>query len=236
MNNSHEIPDLIQRDIDGRLTEEERARLAAHLAVDPAAREEHRRLGSLRDLLAALPPETPPAHLTARVLRDLRARRVAPSGWRFWPGNRVFLGYGYAAAAGAAVALLGVQILTGGRAFGPGPLDQNAVATIGSRSFLSLRTLEGSLALDVEPPTSRHVDVVLAYDPATVRLLGISNRAGGIDRIEAGDGRIQWGQDPAQRVTVLLAPRTPAGSRVEVRFSEAGGSGGSGSVEIPGRN
>jgi hypothetical protein len=206
MNESPEVQDLIQRDIDGRLSGVERSRLSDLLAADPAVREEHRRLASLRDMLAGLPKEDPPGHLRATVLRDIRARRSARPGWSF---GRFALGYAYAAAAGAALAILGVHIVTGGRAFGPDSLGGNAAATIGSPSFLSYRSQAGNLAVDVDPPGKGSLDVVLGYDQNSFELLGISNKTEGIKRIEASEGQVRWSQERPQRVTVLLAPRKP---------------------------
>jgi len=240
---AHDHDDLIQRDIDGRITEEERTRLAALLADDPGAREEHRRLASLRDLLAGLPPEEPPAHLTMKVLRDIRARRGGKAAWSFWPGGRLALGYGYAAAAGAALAILAIHVATGGRAFGPESSPRNAVATIGSPagansagSWLSYRNLEGSIAVDVAPPAQGVLDVTVAFDANAFTLLGVSNKNGGLDQLVAGNGQIRWSQDRPQRVTLLLTPRTTTGARVEVKYSAEGKVLGGGSVELPGIN
>jgi anti-sigma factor RsiW len=240
MNAHHDHDDLIQRDIDGRITGEERTRLASLLASDPTAREEHQRLAGLRDLLASLPKEEPPAHLSVKVLRDIRARRGARGAWSFWPGGRVALGYGYAAAAGAALAILAVHVATGGRAFGPEPSPGSAAATIGSAtaggSWLSYRGVDGNIALDVAAPGKGTLDVTVAYDPSAFQLVGITNRNAGIDKVAAEGGEIRWTQDRPQRVTVLLSPRKTGGARVEVKYSAQGGVLGGGSVELPGIN
>ena len=233
MKESFEVHDLIQRDIDGRLTEAERKTLSDLLAADPAAREEHRSLENLRDMLAGLPKEEPPGHLRASVLREIRVKRNGRPAWSF---GRFALGYAYAAAAGAALAILGVYIVTGGRVLGPNPLEPNAAATIGSASFLSYRSQAGNLAVDVDPPGKDSLDVVLAYDPASFELLGISNKTGGIQKLEAAEGQVRWSQERPQRVTVLLAPRKPGVSRVDVRYTGQGGNSGGGSLELPGIN
>lgn len=230
-----DIDDLIQRDVDGRLSEEEQATLVSLMERDPAAREEHRRLIGLRDLLADVPKVDPPAHLTAKVLREIRVRRASDGAHGFWPRGRFALGYLYAAAAGAAVALLSVQVL------GPGPSPGNSAATIGgpagaasARGWLSYRAARGKWAVDVLPPGKGAQEVTLAYDPASFELLGISNETGAIDQIDAAGGRIRWSQERPARVTVLLAPRSAAGARVDVRYAGEGGQAGNGSVELPG--
>ena len=231
MNETPEVHDLIQRDIDGRLTDAERMHLSDLLAADPAAREEHRSLENLRDMLAGLPQEEPPGHLRASVLREIMTKRNGKPAWSL---GRFALGYAYAAAAGAALAILGVYVVSGGRILGPNPLEPNAAATIGSASFLSYRAQGANLAVDVDPPGKGSLDLVLAYDPASFELLGISNKTGGIERIEASDGKVQWSQERPQRVTVLLAPKKPGVSRVDVKYMGQGGTSGGGTLELPG--
>ena len=233
MKESPEVYELIQRDIDGRLTGAERRHLSELLATDPAAREEHRQLENLRDMLAGLPKEDPPGHLRASVLRDIRAKRNGKSAWSF---GRFALGYAYAAAAGAALAILGVYVVSGGRILGPNPLEPNAAATIGSTSFLSYRNQAGNLAVDVDPPGKGSLDIVLAYDPASFELLGISNKSEGIGRIEAVSGQVRWTQERPQRVTVLLAPKKAGVSHVDVKYTGQGGNSGGGTLELPGMN
>jgi anti-sigma factor RsiW len=242
---SHHDPndDLIQRDIDGRITEDERTRLAALLASDPVSREEHRRLAGLRDLLASLPQEEPPAQLSIKVLRDIRARRGARAAWGFWPGGRLALGYGYAAAAGAALAILAVHVATGGRAFGPDPSPRNAAATIGSPvapaaggPWLSFHNMDKNIAVDVAAPGKGALEVTVAYDAKAFQLLGITNPNGGLDQLSASDGQIRWSQKRPQRVTLVLAPRSESGARLDVKYTGERGIWGVGNLDLPGVN
>jgi hypothetical protein len=258
MSTHADLHDLIQADLDGRASPSDRARLNELLAGDAEAREEHRRLRSLRDLLATIPPEVPPANLGTRIIRALRAERSKTAGSRwpllsFWPGGRVVIPYAYAAAAGAAIAVVGLHFFPGGGPFVPDAVEREAAATIGSapvgtesgRLVLSggnvqgsatLRTLDDGLALDVELPAHGDLSVHLGFDPASVKFVGIANRTGGIDHIQIADGTVSWSQSQPQKVTVFVVPRSPAGSRVDVRFTEAGGATGGGSLDLPGRN
>jgi hypothetical protein len=251
--------DLIQADIDGVASEADRARLRDLLANDPEARDEHRRLRSLRDLLAAVPPEAPPAQLAARVMHRVRAERAGSHGGivrRFlssWPGGRVAIPYAYAAAAGAAIGILGFHVLTGGGSLGPDALEREATATIGSAPLgvetsrlaltsgtitgsATLRRLDGSLALDVDLPAEGSLDVSIDFDPASVKFIGISNRTGGVDHIEIADGTVRWSQSQPQRVTVFLVPRSEAASQLRVGLSGDGGTSGGRTIDLPGRN
>lgn len=258
MSVKHEIFELMHAEIDGVATEAQRARLQTALADSPEAREEYARLQGVTRLLAEVKSVEPPAHLTADVMRAIRNRRHASGGgWiqrlrDLWPGGRVALPYAYAAAAGAAIGILGLQVLTGSRTLGPDMFERDAAATIGTlsgipagrteltgtavRGSASVRRLDGSLALDVDLTSQGPVDVSLAFDPAAAQFLGISNRTGGADRIQIADGTIRWSQSRSERVTVLFAPRRGGSSRIEVGISGRDGIAGHGTVELPARN
>jgi hypothetical protein len=90
--------------------------------------------------------------------------------------------------------------------------------------------------LDVELPADGTLAVSLAFDPSAVKLVGITNRTGGIDHIQIADGTVSWSQSQPQKVTVFVVPRTRSGSRVAVRFTGAAGAEGGGALELPGRN
>jgi hypothetical protein len=228
--------ELIQADIDGTASPRQRARLDEMLAGDAAAREEHCRLRSLRDLLASIPG--------AGVRWPLLS---------FWPGARVAIPYAYAAAAGAAIAVVGLQLFSGAGPLVHDAVEREAAATIGSvpvgaeagrldlvggnvNGSATLRALADGLAVDVELPADGPVNVNLDFDPALVKFVGIANRTGGIDHIQIADGTVSWTQSRPQRVTVFVVPRTTAGSRVSVRFVDAGGAAVGGTLDLPGRN
>jgi hypothetical protein len=251
---------LIQADIDGVATTRERAKLRELLANDAEARAEHQRLSELRAFLGTIPPEQPPARLVAQVMRRIRTEPAAALEGGFlrrifgsWPGGRVALPYAYAAVAGAAVGILGYHLVVVGASFGLDAVERDAAATIGSapsgietgrleltagtfKGSATLRQLDDTLAIDLDLPAQGMLDVSLAYDPAAVKIIGISNKTDGDNRIAMADGIVRWSQDGPQKLTVFLASRTPAGSRIEVRFAGQGVVGGEGSLELPGRH
>lgn len=252
-----DLSELIQADIDGVASEADRARLQALLAADPAAREEHRRLLALRNLLGTIPPVAPPAPLRADIMRAVRTERARARGgllrklFPSWEGGRSALPYAYAMAAGAALGLLGLHFWNGGATLGPDAVERDAAATIGASvagteagrislhaggvdGAAVLRSIDGNLALEVDFPAEGVVDVRLAFDPAAVRFVGVSNRTGGVDRLEMADGTVRWSQSLPQRVTVFLAPRTRAASKLEVHVRNDGGVEGGGSLDVPG--
>lgn len=258
MTTPNELQELIQADVDGVASATDRTRLDLLLATDPVAREEHARLLRLRDLLSGIPPVPPPPELAANVMRRVRAER-APAGGGIarrlfgpWPSVRIAIPYAYAAAAGAAVAILGYHVLSGGGPLGPDGIEREAAATIGSvplgvetgrmalvadgvSGSATLRSLDGNVAIDIELPAGAPLDVSVDYDPGAVKFLGISNRTGGLEEISVAGGTVRWAQSQPQRVTVFLAPRAAAPSQLTVRFAGAGGIAGGGTMDLPGR-
>lgn len=253
-----EILELMHAEIDGVANEVERTRLREALAGSAEIREEYARLQGVTRLMAELKPVHPPAQLTSEVMRAIRARRrAAAGGWvqrlrDLWPGGRVALPYAYAAAAGAALGILGFQVLAGSRTHGSDLFERDAAATIGAPSgtpagrteltgtavsgSASVRRLGDSLALDLDVSSQGPAEVSLAFDPSSAQFLGISTRNGGAGRIQVADGTVRWSQARRERVTVLFAPRTAGSSRIEVGVSGEGGIAGGASVELPSRN
>jgi anti-sigma factor RsiW len=80
--------DLIEAEIDGRLSAAERAELARHVLVNPDARELRDEMRQLCDMLDAVQAEEPPAELHADVMSALRAQSRQP-GTRLPAGGRV---------------------------------------------------------------------------------------------------------------------------------------------------
>lgn len=259
MSKPDELHELIQADIDGAGSPADRARLELLLEHDPAAREEHQRLLRLRDLLDSVPPAAPPPELAANVMRRVRAERAPAGGgivrrmFGSWPSGRIAIPYAYAAAAGAAIGILGFHVLTGGGSLGPDGIEREAAATIGSAPLgveagrlsltagsisgsATLRSLDAGLALDVELPAGSTLAVSVGYDPAAVKFLGISNRSGGVEQISVAGGTVRWSQSQPQRMTVFLAPRSQAPSQVQVRFTGEDGVSGGGTMDLPGRH
>lgn len=256
MNDQPDVKDLIDADIDGTASPSERALLTEALAKDAAAREEHRRLQKVRDMLAAVQPEVPPAQLSSRIMRAVRADRTSQRGksgsklLSFWPGGRVAIPYAYAAAAGAAIGILGYHVLTGSGSFGPAIAERDAVASIspaingnvrvelvgtGARGSAALRPQGEGFALEVSLPAGAQFNVNLGYDPHSLEFRGISNPTGGIERVDVADGSVRWSQGGSRKVSVLFVPRSAGGSKVDIGFVGEAGSSGAGALQIPGR-
>jgi anti-sigma factor RsiW len=256
MTNTSDLHDLIHADIDGTASPADRARLRELLAANPQAQDDHRRLSALREVLARVAPEAPPEPLRARIMRAVRAekarramgfwQRVAPS----WLSGRAVLPFAYAAAAGAMIGIVSFQILTGQGS--SDAIERDAAATIGSKpagteaghvtlagagvaGSATLRKIDATLALDVDLPTSTGLDVRVAYDPAAVKFIGVSNRTGGVSQLEVADGAVRWHAASPERVSLFFTPQTGDSSQVNVSFNTGAGSG-SAALGLPGRD
>lgn len=72
-----EALELIQRDLDGDLSEMEKQRLQLYLQQDPELQLVYERLKRVHDQLASLPPVTPPVSIVDRLLPQLAADQQA---------------------------------------------------------------------------------------------------------------------------------------------------------------
>ena len=255
MTNPPDLQELIHADIDGTASPAERVRLRELLAANPAARAEHERLAALSDLLACVAPEAHPETLRGNIMRAVRAekarrsigfwQKVAPS----WLSGRAVLPLAYAAAAGAAIGIVGFHIVTGQGAFDAS--ERDAAATIGSRptgaeagrtpltgagvqGSATVRRIDSTLAVDVDLPTSSSLDVQIAYDPAAVKFIGVANRSG-VTALEVAGGRLSWHAVSSERVTVFFVPQTGDTSPLNISFNAGGARAGGGTLGLPGR-
>lgn len=256
MSTRSDLHDLIQLEIDGAADPEQKAALAAWLATDEAARDEMEALKSLSAMLSRVPPVDAPGDLVDNVMRTVRASRTAPpTGFRarlraIWPETRSILPYAYAAAAGAAACLLVVQIAGGGSPFGRVIPVSDAAGTMGTESAASRRfplhagdeagsavvtPIERHFALVVDLPSVEPSQISLSFDPAAVRVLGLSAPSGGLDQALVSGGSVHWTQAPGHRTAVLFAPITSRDARVDVAVARGGVERPAGTAVLPGR-
>lgn len=255
MRSPSDIDELVQAEIDGCATDEQRAALAARLARDPAARDEARRIRALAETLDRLEPVAAPPEMVDAIMRSIRSEpKAGPRGlWSRlragWPSGRFVLPYAYAAAAGAALCFVALQALGGAlpfvRPIHPGdavgtigagagsPLQTLDLAAAGVPGTATVRAVDGRTALDVEIGGSVPVDVGVAFDPAAAEFLGIADRTSGLEHVVVEPGAVRWSQAPGRGVTVLLASRGSAEANVRVGIDGAGGRREAGVVRLP---
>jgi hypothetical protein len=255
MNSPSNYDDLVQAELDGCASEAERAAVAERMAVDPAARDDKRRLEALVATLGAVQPVSPPAGMVAEIMRRVRSDREASSRSLWdrvrvaWSSSRHVLPYAYAAAAGAALCFVAIQSFGSGAPFGRAVSSVDAVGTMeaplpfGARTVpleagdvhgtVRVRGEKGGDALDVEFQNPSPVDVFVRFDPSEASLAGISDPAGGLDRVVAADGEVGWSQAPGGRVTVLFARRGGAAATIRLGIDSHGDRQDAGVVKLP---
>ena len=218
--------ELIHAELDGELDAAQRAELETRLAADPAAREQREQWRRIAGALARLPSLDPPSGLGRRWQggspatpdrRPLRTRR-----WL-----RPALGL----AAGGM--LLAIALGMGG--FGRQLLDADGmVATIGGdvagvqRVPVDVEGVTGEIALlpasagwilDFDLRSERATAVTATWEASALALRevrGTPTQAG----FEARPGRIAFVVDPAQHLSVELAPGEGGQVRIRIQGRE----------------
>jgi hypothetical protein len=172
--------DLLQGRLDGRLTNEETARLQARLAVSPALRERAEQLDALADALALVKATDPAPGLGRRVMARIQPHIESISGRRATiaaqeagmsqAGHAKKVVWGLAA---AAVIILGVWFATGTPDVG-GP----AAGTVGvAKRYTAPQIADDDVKLDASTQTIQAFLDSEAFgrvmsDPEAVALLG----------------------------------------------------------------
>jgi putative zinc finger protein len=180
----------------GRLGEEERVALEAHLEGCPGCRAEAESLRAVATLLPHADPAhfeqpapAPPAELGARIAATIRAERRTRRRRRQW---RLGLGLGGAAAA-AAAAVLAIFVLGGGEGAGP-------------EQHVAFRSLPAGvkIAATLEPQafgTEIHM-YVKGIRSGTLCRVYMRGPNGG--NVSAGTFRYRWGGDAAATLSAAL--------------------------------
>ncbi|HUC43814.1 MAG TPA: hypothetical protein VMR65_07245 [Candidatus Sulfotelmatobacter sp.] len=247
-----DIKTLIQLEIDGALSDVERAALERSIANDPAAREERERMRALAATISGLDRVSPPAGFADGVARAIRTQRMPRRGT--WPERlrslwsdhrRQWAPVVYAVCAGAALVVLGLQAAGRGSLF-RAPVAGEAAGTMGApraaegvtRVPLRVAGFEGSAEvrdLGDRYSVSAHLsgapgsEVVLRFDPALVAV----RRASGSPAVSTGT--VRWARPADGELSFDLTPTAETGATVEIDVVTEAGSQKAGVIELPGR-
>lgn len=258
MTNSPDPNDLIQAEIDGLATPEEREALRAWAERDPSVREELREMRGLADLLARVPKVAPPQDLASGVMRAVRLSKkdnpaLSPLARlrALWPSGRTVLPFAYAAAAGAAACFLAIRAFSGGAVPGSSVPDSAAVGTMmapsgdllghsdlvapGVRGQASLRKAGSSYAIEISLDSPESGEIGVRFDPKDTMFVGIAGPSHGLAKVEGAEGVVRFSQQSNQRVDVILASRVPHATRVSLELTGGSGRPAQGTLEIPGQ-
>jgi len=220
------IEELINRDIDGDITEKEVSELRSHLARDPESQAYHEDLRKVAGWLQRVPPAEAPPSLKPQVMAEVRVRSLAQETPTTGTPRRPFLerwfgggllprpAYAWSAAAGFVAGILVFALLQGGL----GSIDRSEVSgSMGSASGSAARVelgpggIEGSFALLPEVARVRGVlylegsawtSASIAYDETRVALSGI-RWEGGVAEVDGSEpGKVRVGHAGARSYTI----------------------------------
>jgi hypothetical protein len=240
MKHAHE--DLIQRNVDGCLTDSEREKLRGVLEHDPGAWQAQTELEELVGVLQRLEEIEPPTGLREEILAAL-PQQSAPLGQRLLAtlgggGRAWFPRSALLAAAGVVAVLLifnfvpldfnlsSVNELTG--ALVPSTASQppgNEVSLEEPWLTGSVRveSTENGIAVSLEMTTDERVRMVLRYDAAYVTFVGLERQDEKIEELQRGDDRVVLTVEGPTRSELLLKRTAPGKTGLTFDFFGSGG-------------
>ena len=206
---------LVNDELDGVATPEEKARLSRQLAASEAARVRYQEIQAVFGMLDRVESVEPPGSLRTDVLREVEARARARSprwGWGVLVsgfGRRPAFRIGYAFAAGAVVGALVIALGTG----------------VFERRSWSDADVVGTMLPPASSPTGRPLDD-LQLSVKGARVVGQTwvSRSGGVgvglESRSAGEIQARLLFDPDRYVPVSVQRTEPGGGRLELRRGE----------------
>ncbi|HXV12769.1 MAG TPA: hypothetical protein VEC56_01055 [Candidatus Krumholzibacteria bacterium] len=233
----HAADDLIQRSLDGGLSEREQRRLRRILEADPSARAVRDELEAVVDLLGQVEEVAPPPDLRSGILAALSDPPVRERGWlsMLERGGGSWLPRAAALTAAAAIAAVLVVVLVPTYRIpreGEGLAGTLAPAHDAEPSIVRLdlrqEWISGTLraeatpsgvALELAATTAGSVSANVLYEPTELRF--IASSAG--EATVQGSGRLEI--DPLQsgELTLFFERIGTGESRLVVEFADSGG-------------
>jgi len=237
------VADLIQRDLDGTLSPEEKLRLEREIATNPQIRRMHTELRAVKDALSQIADVNPPPTLKPSILREIQRRRApvrTPQSilarllepFRLKPAIR----YAVAVAGGIMVGIIGFAVLStlpssssldnndiigtlslGGslKEVTPGP--QLDIAGEGIQGAVRTESTKDFRVIHCELTADHPSEVTITFDPSKSSVVAAKNDLTRGTSILARDGEVRLAGDRGIRSTVLFS--APAGGVVSLHVS-----------------
>lgn len=213
---------LINADIDGEITPDEKAELAAFLADSEAGRALDAELRSLCGTLDAETLLDPPQHLRHVVMNTIPKPTPEAEAPRFLHSLFAVPALRYAATFAAGV-IMTIAIVDSGNiqqsAFddvtglvgtisdsselGPG-VDSEVIHKTAVAGTVTLREAGEMIIIDFDVSTNGPVDIVASYDDRSIWFNGFAQLESTGTRVSAGDGEIRIQVDGKRRYAVFL--------------------------------
>lgn len=235
MNDQRSI-ELIHAELDGEISAAEKDELDARLQEDPGLTDLREQLRGLASALERIEPVEPPPGLRARILAAVRPvprRSIIASLLPGWQAPTM-LRYGMAAAFGAAVAAVALQL---GTMESAGPADvRGLVGTIASyqtpsapegaislnsqgiTGSIETHSQNGMVVLDFDLAAERPVGIVADYSRSGLSFGGFAQLENAAASLDAQQGRITFLQQQSHRYAVFFDAARQAGGTIELRF------------------
>jgi hypothetical protein len=231
------VVDLIQRDLDGTLSPEEKLRLEREIASSPDSRRMHEELRAVKDVLGCIDEVNPPPTLKPSILREIqrrsapvRARQSVLAPFRARPA----VGYAVAVAGGIMVGIIGFALFSSL----PANLDRNDVVgtlsvggsvkgmTRGPELGITGEGVRGTVRTESSKDfelihcsleSERPAEMVITFDPAKSGVVAIRNDQTKGTSILSREGEVRLSGVKGVHSTVLLS--APAGGGLSLHVS-----------------
>lgn len=250
-NNDRELERLMNDQLDGIATSEESERLSRALESRDEVRLEYRKLGGVFAALSRLEMEEPPESLKRDILGSIRASEAGSPSRQGWVrsiaallGGSATLRYAYSFAAGAALAVLALAVLSGNLLTRQGidsrpfagtmaPLSSGGnYRHISQRDFVLRdgRVLAETLSdgdrlmVRISADTPPGTDLAVEFDPADWSPAAVRQQSAG-NEVMLGMGRlsVRMLRSGQSQYLLYLARRGPAGSPFRISIHSPDG-------------
>ncbi len=231
--------DMINADIDGEISDGDKAELQAFLAQSTEGRTLHEDLTALHSILGSAQEEEPPRHMRYVIMNAVKPIAARPDF--FSSLKTIFaapaLRYATVFAAGVALTLSVVnsgQIsdhafddITGLVGTVANPVDaalESSVAVDETEiaGTVSLRSMKSMLILDFDLASKEPIEIEANYEDRTIWFNGFAQLESSGTTISADTGRVTLRMEGKRRYAVYLHNETGLGTTVKLRFMADG--------------
>lgn len=231
--------DLINADVDGEISDRDKAELMAHLAESAEGRALHDELSSLSSVLDTVEAAEPPPHLRHVIMNSIKTAPVAVKRPGFLQTLFATPAVGYAATFAAGV-LLTLSLVNSGqisiRAFDDvtglvgsvaDPVEANTIDSISVvetevAGKVALRSSGSMLILDFDLVAVEPIEIEADYTDRTIWFNGFAQLESSGATISAESGRVRLRMDGKRRYAVYLQNEGGRETTVQLRFKAAG--------------
>lgn len=244
-NINQEINALIQSDIDGTISDEDRARLREQLESDENARDFHADCRRLSEALDGLERLAAPAGIAAAVLARVAAAEESPveetqsvpwrslfASWFEFPVLRYALAFLIGAVFASGISQVRVSDQRGMDVAGLAGTMSSMSQFVSRQSFnLAQTVMEGQIdllhaeqlvQLRFELDSKLPIEVVVSFGNESYDFSGFLQDFNTVSSLSAGEGRVTLVANGEQRFTIQLSTPAVGEAPIEVSFNSDG--------------